>query len=66
MTNTLHVMPVGDVVGHEPDCACICGPTPTPVKRDDGSVGWVLTHHALDGRGAGHLWAQKPIRQETT
>lgn len=45
----LHVMPRGDVVGHE-FTACPCGPTDEPVKRDDGSIGWMVVHHSLDGR----------------
>jgi hypothetical protein len=49
----LHVAPVGDLVGHdtsttEPDC--VCGPRVEPVKREDGSMGWLIVHHSLDGR----------------
>ena len=43
------VWPIEDLVDHEP-YGCVCGPTPQPVRRDDGSTGWVVTHHALDGR----------------
>jgi hypothetical protein len=35
---------------HELDEGCPCGPAVEAVKRDDGSVGWVLTHHSLDAR----------------
>lgn len=53
MTNTLHVTPIGDLVDHdtsttEPDC--VCGPEVRPVTQDDGSMGWLLVHHSLDGR----------------
>jgi len=53
MTDVLHVRPVGDLIEHdtatsEPDCPC--GPTVRPEKRDDGSVGWLIVHHSLDGR----------------
>lgn len=53
MTNTLHVTPQRDLVGHdtsttEPDCAC--GPEVRPVTQEDGSMGWLLVHHSLDGR----------------
>ena len=53
MTNTLHVTPTDDLVDHdtssaEPDCAC--GPEVRPVTHDDGSIGWQLVHHSLDGR----------------
>jgi hypothetical protein len=53
MPNVLHVRPVGDLICHdtstgEPDC--VCGPEVRPEKRQDGSVGWLIVHHALDGR----------------
>jgi hypothetical protein len=45
----VHIEPVGDTVEHEVyDCAC--GPTTEPVKAADGSVGWLVVHHSLDGR----------------
>lgn len=47
--SAVHVVPVDDLK-HEICEECICGPTAEPVKRDDGSVGWVLIHSALDGR----------------
>jgi hypothetical protein len=48
----VHVVPVGDVVGHDVEHGdeCLCGPTVEPVMRDDGSCGWLYIHHALDGR----------------
>lgn len=47
----IHVYPLGDLVAHDTDGdECICGPLDEPVKRDDGSIGWVVVHHALDGR----------------
>lgn len=46
-----HVYPINDHIAHDTETDdCVCGPTIEPVKRDDGSVGWVLTHHSLDGR----------------
>lgn len=48
--NIRHVVPVGDLVEHVSDASCVCGPTTEPVKREDGSIGWVVTHHSLDGR----------------
>ena len=45
-----HVIPRSDLVVHEPTEDCACGPTPQPVKRDDGSVGWIVVHASLDGR----------------
>lgn len=50
MGDTYHVMPVDDLVEHETNDSCVCVPTPDPVKRDDGSMGWVIIHHSLDGR----------------
>ena len=48
---TVHVFPVNDWIEHDTTGdECPCGPTPEAVKRDDGSVGWVVTHHSLDGR----------------
>lgn len=47
----VHVYPINDLVDHELDGDdCVCGPTAEPAGRDDGSIGWVLVHHALDGR----------------
>jgi hypothetical protein len=50
MTDAVHVIPTNDLVAHEADEDCVCLPTAQPVERADGSIGWVLTHHALDGR----------------
>lgn len=49
--DSVHVLPVNDLIEHEPE-DCVCGPTVEAVQRDDGSVGWLLTHHSLDGREA--------------
>jgi hypothetical protein len=35
---------------HELTDECPCGPTTEPVVNEDGSVGWLIIHHALDGR----------------
>lgn len=48
---TVHVSPVGDLIEHETEGDdCPCGPEAEPVEREDGSVGWVISHHSLDGR----------------
>lgn len=50
---TVHVSPVNDAVEHDLEHGgdCICGPTVEAVFRDDdGSNGWLITHHSLDGR----------------
>ena len=50
--HAVHVIPVGDLIAHPTDEHCPCGPDTLPVARDDGSTGWVITHHSLDGREA--------------
>lgn len=48
---TVHVFPLDDLIDHDLDGGdCPCGPTDIPVERDDGSFGWVVSHHSLDGR----------------
>lgn len=49
-TNELHVVPRDDLVEHQADQDCACGPRCEPVQRDDGSTGWLYVHHSLDGR----------------
>lgn len=52
-SSTYHVLPVNDLLAHETDDAeggCVCGPTTEPVEREDGSMAWLIVHHALDGR----------------
>jgi hypothetical protein len=47
----VHTYPVGDLIEHNTDSDdCLCGPTTEPVPRDDGSFGWHILHHSLDGR----------------
>lgn len=46
----LHVVPLGDLVDHEPSDECVCGPETIRIERGDGSDGWVISHHALDKR----------------
>jgi hypothetical protein len=46
----LHVHPIGDLIEHDMDGGCPCGPEQQPVERDDGPVGWLTVHHSLDGR----------------
>ncbi|MCW2886995.1 MAG: hypothetical protein JWL58_3857 [Streptosporangiaceae bacterium] len=47
---SLHVVPVDDLIDHPTTEDCVCGPRSQPVKQDDGSVRWLIVHHALDGR----------------
>lgn len=46
----VHVVPYNDTVKHHLHIECICGPTTEPIARDDGTYGWLYTHHSLDGR----------------
>jgi hypothetical protein len=47
----IHVSPIGDLIEHDLESEdCVCGPLVRPEKREDGSVGWVVLHHSLDGR----------------
>jgi hypothetical protein len=49
--STVHVLPINDLIVHDDiGTGCVCGPKERPVKRDDGSVGWVVVHNSLDGR----------------
>ncbi|AEK07784.1 hypothetical protein FDI59_gp033 [Mycobacterium phage Yoshi] len=49
---SVHVVPNGDIIEHQLNDECICGPESQAVKRDDGSIGWLMKHHSLDGREA--------------
>ncbi len=50
-SNIRHVAPVKDLIEHDTSGEpCVCIPTEIPVKRTDGSIGWVIEHHSLDGR----------------
>lgn len=49
--STWHTYPNHDLIDHDTETdGCVCGPTIEPVPRDDGSMGWLVTHHSLDGR----------------
>ncbi len=49
MSREVHVIPLDDFIEHELE-DCVCGPEVEPRPRDDGSIGWVVSHNALDGR----------------
>lgn len=53
----VHVVPTSDQIEHDLGDTCACGPTVEPVGRADGSTGWIVTHHSLDGRES-----SEPIR----
>ncbi len=48
---TVHVYPNTDLIEHNTDSdECLCGPTTEAVPAEDGSFGWVVKHHSMDGR----------------
>lgn len=54
MSDTVHVEPINDLIDHDTNGGdCICGPATEAAFRDDGSNGWVVVHHSLDGREHG-------------
>lgn len=46
----VHVLPLADSINHDDSDDCVCGPLTEAVPREDGSMGWLVTHHSLDGR----------------
>jgi hypothetical protein len=48
----VHTYPVRDSIIHEASDECPCGPLVEAVFRVDGSNGWTVLHHSLDGREA--------------
>lgn len=49
--DTVHTYPVNDLIEHDLEGTdCVCGPEVEAVMREDGSNGWLISHHSLDGR----------------
>lgn len=48
----IHTVPVNDLIEHDTDIGCVCGPDIQPVEREGGSIAFVVVHHSLDGREA--------------
>lgn len=47
-----HIVPRDDLIAHDDDAECVCGPDelgPATMPGRDG-VRWTVVHHALDGR----------------
>ena len=51
----VHVLPLADSIQHDDSDDCVCGPLTEAVPREDGSMGWLITHHSLDGREQGEV-----------
>lgn len=51
----MHVHPTEDLIEHviDDEEPCVCGATEVPAPRSDGSIGWIVLHHSLDGRELG-------------
>ncbi len=60
--STVHVYPDRDLLEHDTERGegCICGPDVEAVFREDGSNGWLITHHSLDGREAREKACARP------
>jgi hypothetical protein len=54
----VHAYPLDDIVEHELTPECSCGPTVEAVFDEGVLLGWLYTHHSLDGRefGEDHDW----------
>jgi len=48
---SVHVVPTSDLVAHDTEGDCVCGPDTELVTSEDGD-GWIVVHHSLDGREA--------------
>lgn len=46
----VHVLPLDDVIVHDHNDSCPCGPEARIGPRNNGVDGWIHTHHSLDGR----------------
>lgn len=50
-SGTVHAFPWDDLIDHVTDgSGCPCGPSTEAIFRPDGSNGWLVLHHSLDGR----------------
>jgi hypothetical protein len=47
----IHVVPEDDLVSHEYDVTCPCGPSVEAVEDErDGNISLLVVHYSLDGR----------------
>jgi hypothetical protein len=47
--DAVHVIPENDLIVHDHDDSCVCGPFSEMVAGPGGD-GWLVVHEALDGR----------------
>lgn len=50
MDDVLHIVPINDLIEHQTDGFCICGPRVHPVRGEDGQLAMQIIHESLDGR----------------
>lgn len=46
----VHVIPANDLIRHQVDEDCTCGPAVEAIAGDSGSMGFMYSHASLDGR----------------
>lgn len=46
----INIVPLGDLVSHEPGEACVCGPSRSPLDFEADDDVWRVLHRSLDGR----------------
>jgi hypothetical protein len=46
----LHDVPDDDVIAHDRNDGCVCGPLLRLVRHPSGAVKWAYVHPSLDGR----------------
>lgn len=50
----VHVVPIDDIIDHDCDDRCICGPTEELCVENGQYEGSVIMHPSLDGREVAH------------
>lgn len=58
---TWHIVPIDDTLRYHEAEDCPCGPATKPVPQEDGGVGWLIQHFALDGRELPDGTPGKPV-----
>ena len=50
VVDTVHILPIGDLIAHELSPDCPCQPVEQEGERKTGTAFWLFTHSSLDGR----------------
>lgn len=48
--DSVQVVPCFDLIEHDQDEDCVCGPRANMITDENGETFWMYTHHSLDGR----------------